>query len=165
MIRINFIFFIFSRWKQFIDLQPLIDWWLTDHPSWLWGVAGMNTLETSKYCGELQQQCPPHMFSLMVGGLGKWREGRMWWIRHTIRKSNHVTCRFPAFGDMSWCLPVSFFVRFQAILCQTRVITSEVSRMTVFQNNYFYDFDTFQIWFVVLNCFWRGFAVMMLIRF
>ena len=36
--------------------------------------------------------------------------------------------------------------------------------MKVFQNNNFYDFDTFQIWFVGMNCFWRGFAVMMLIR-
>ena len=44
-------------------------------------------------------------------------------------------------------------------------ITPGVSRMKVVQNNYFYDFGTFQIWFVVMNCFWHGFAVMMLVRF
>ena len=45
------------------------------------------------------------------------------------------------------------------------IITSEVSRMEVFQNMLFYVFDMIQIWFVVLICFWPGFAVMILIRF
>ena len=118
------------------------------------GVAGMNTLETSKYCGEpAAAVSPPHVFAGNV-------------VNPTYHPSNHVTCR--VFRHSEICHGVCrshFFVRFQANLCQTRVITSEVSRMTVFQNNYFYDFDTFQIGFVVLNCFWRGFAVMMLIRF
>ena len=44
-------------------------------------------------------------------------------------------------------------------------IRPEVSRMKVFENNLFYDFDTFQIWFVVMICLRLGFAVMILIWF
>ena len=42
-----------------------------------------------------------------------------------------------------------------------RLIRSEVSRMKIL----FFDFDTFQIWFVVMICLWLGFAVMILIWF
>ena len=36
----------------------------------------MNTLETSKYCGELQQQCPPrHVFADGGGGWGNGEKG------------------------------------------------------------------------------------------
>ena len=49
--------------------------------------------------------------------------------------------------------------------CTHRLTTSEVSRMKVFENIFFNDFDTFQIWFVVMICLWLGFAVMILIWF
>ena len=52
-----------------------------------------------------------------------------------------------------------------ALLSQSVINTSEVSRMKVFENNFLYDFDTFQIWFVVMICLWLGFAFMILIWF
>ena len=45
------------------------------------------------------------------------------------------------------------------------IMTSEVSRMKVSENSFFYDFDTFQIRFAVTILLWFGFALMILIWF
>ena len=45
------------------------------------------------------------------------------------------------------------------------IMTSEVSRMKVSENIYFYDFGTFQIRFAVTILLWFGFTLMILIWF
>ena len=107
-----------------------------------------------------------------------------WWCvsrRHCGSGQNPGICRIYIWNRCSIIpnyTPIYFVYTFYTFIlyaqglrpCHGRskidsIITSEVSRMEVFQNMFFYVFDMIQIWFVVLICFWPGFAVMILIRF